>query len=68
MTYHEALKALNDAAYLALRAARNEDGAAVDALKDIATDTDFLINHGCTYSEFKRQKAPFQGAKSAGLL
>jgi predicted RNase H-like HicB family nuclease len=35
-TYEEAMEELNVAAYAALRAALNEDGAPVDALREIA--------------------------------
>jgi hypothetical protein len=47
-TYEEAMEELNVAAYAALRAALNEDGAPVDALREIAAEIDSLIDHGVT--------------------
>lgn len=67
MTYDEAMLALNDAIYDAVRAADNEDGAPVTALKMIARDIDSIIDHGVTYAEFQSQAALYRGAKLAGL-
>ena len=67
MTYDEAMVELNDAIYAAVRAADNEDGAPVHALKIIAADIDSLIDHNCTVAEFKAQQQLYEGAKLAGL-
>jgi len=67
MTYDDAMTALNDAVYDAVKAAANEDGAPVDALKRVARDVDFLIDHNATYAEFMDAKAIYEGAKLAGL-
>lgn len=67
MTYDEALQALNRAAYEAVKAARNEDGAPVDAVLKLAWDTDYLVDHGITKAEFERMKALYEGEKRAGL-
>ena len=67
MTYTEAMRALNNAAYDAVRAALNEDGAPVDDLKKLARDIDYLVNFGVTYAEFCSQKTLYEGAKTAGL-
>ena len=68
MTYQEAMQDLNEAAYAALRAAGNEDGAPVDALCDIAAEGDSLIDHGVTRAEMRRMLALYKGAKQAGLV
>lgn len=68
MTYDEAMTALNDAAYAAVRAANNEDGAPVFALRDIAAEIDSLIDTGVTRAEFKSQRALYEGEKLAGLV
>ena len=68
MTYKEAMKALNEAVYTALRVARSEDGAPVDALRDIAAEVDSLIDHGATRSEVRRMDALYLGSKAAGLV
>jgi len=65
--YTEALHELNDAIYKAVRAADNEDGAPVAALKDIAADIDCIIDHGCTRRAFEDAKRLYDGAKLAGL-
>jgi len=65
--YHEALHELNDAIYKAIRAADNEDGAPVGALKEIAADIDSIIDHGCTRRAFEDMKTLYEGAKLAGL-
>lgn len=67
MTYDEAMEQLNDAIYAAVRAADNEDGAPVTALKEIAADIDCLIDHGCTRATLNDMKALYEGAKLAGL-
>ena len=67
-TYKEAMQGLNEAAYAALRAAGNEDGAPVDALCDIAAEVDSLIDHGVTRAEMKHMLALYKGAKQAGLV
>ena len=68
MTYEEAMRALNEAVYTALRVARIEEGAPVDALRDIAAEVDSLIDHGTTRSEVRRMHALYLGSKAAGLV
>lgn len=68
MTYDDAMADLNDAIYAAVRAANNEDGAPVEALKMIARDIDCLIDHRCTWAELQGAKALYEGAKLAGLV
>lgn len=67
MTYDEAMAALNDAIYAAVRAADNEDGAPVVALKEIAAEIDCLIDHGVTRAALNDMQALYEGAKLAGL-
>jgi hypothetical protein len=67
-TYEEAMDDLYVAAYEALRAAGNEDGAPVDALRDIFAEIDSLINHGVTRAEMQDMLALYKGAKLAGLV
>lgn len=67
MTYDDAMQALNEAVYAAVRAADNEDGAPVSALREIAAEIDSLIDHGCTRAEFADRRALYEGAKLAGL-
>jgi len=67
-TYKEAMQGLNEAAYAALRAAGNEDGAPVDALREIAAEIDSLVDHGVTRAEMQRMLALYKGAKQAGLV
>ena len=67
-TYQEAMEDLNVAAYAALRAALNEDGAPVDALREIASEIDSLIDHGVTRDEMRDMLALYEGAKLAGLV
>ena len=67
-TYKEAMQGLNEAAYAALRAAGNEDGAPVDALREIAAEIDSLVDHGATRAEMKHMLALYKGAKQAGLV
>mgnify|MGYP001023197091 CR=1 FL=1 len=57
MTYDDAMAALNQAVYDAVRAAYNEDGAPVEPLKAIAADIDSLIDHGVTVKEFRDMRA-----------
>ena len=68
MTYQEAMEDLNVAAYAALRAAGNEDGAPVEALREIAAEIDSLIDHGVTRAEMRDMLALYNGAKMAGLV
>ena len=68
MTYKEAMKALNEAVYTAVRVASSEDGAPVDALRDIAAEVDSLIDHGATRAEVRRMHALYLGSKAAGLV
>lgn len=68
MTYQEAMEDLNRAAYAALRAAGNEEGAPVDALREIAAEIDSLIDHGVTRAERKDMLALYKGSKLAGLV
>ena len=65
--YFEIMHELNDLIYRAIRAADNEDGAPVAALKEIAADIDCLIDHGMTRRAFEDAKALYEGAKLAGL-
>lgn len=65
--YTDAMHALNEAVYAAVKASDNEDGAPVDALKLIARDVDSLIDHGVTWKEMQDMKALYEGAKLAGL-
>lgn len=67
MTYDEAMTALNDAAYAAVRAADNHDGAPVHALREIAAEIDCLIDHNLTRKELADTQALYEGAKQAGL-
>lgn len=67
MTYRKAMRALNDAVYAAVRAANNEDGAPVQALRELAAEVDCLIDHNCTRKELADAKALWEGAKQAGL-
>ena len=62
-TYQEAMDDLNAAAYAALRAAGNEDGAPVDA-----AEIDSLIDHGVTRAEMRDMLALYKGSKLAGLV
>jgi hypothetical protein len=66
--YQDAMDDLNRAAYAALRAAGNEDGAPVDALREIAAEIDSLIDHGVTRTEMRDMLALYNGAKLAGLV
>jgi hypothetical protein len=52
-TYKKAMENLNLAAYAALRAAGNEEGAPVDALCEIAAEIDSLVDHGVTRAEMR---------------
>lgn len=67
MTYDDAMEALNSAVYDAVRAANNEDGAPVAALREIAAEVDCLIDHNCTRAELRDAQALYEGAKLAGL-
>ena len=67
-TYKKAMEDLNLAAYAALRAAGNEEGAPVDALREIAAEIDSLIDHGVTRAEMQDMLALYKGAKLAGLV
>jgi len=66
--YFEALHELHDAIYKAVRAADNEDGAPVAALKEIAADIDCIIDHGMTRRAIEDAKRLYDGAKLAGLV
>lgn len=68
MTYDDAMVELNEAVYKAVRAADNEDGAPVEALKELAAEIDCLIDHNCTRSELHDAKRLYDGAKLAGLV
>lgn len=68
MDYEEAMANLNNAAYHAVRAANNHDGAPVAALKEIAADIDYIIDCGMTRKEYRDAKALYEGAKLAGLV
>lgn len=67
-TYSDAMQALSEAVYAAIRAADNEDGAPVEALRVIARDIDSLIDHGVVYAEIQRRYAEYRGLISAGFL
>ncbi len=66
--YQDAMEDLNRAAYAALRAAGREDGAPVDALREIAAEIDSLIDHGVTRAEMRDMLALYKGTKLAGLV
>lgn len=68
MTYDKAMRALNEAIYDAVRAANNEDGAPVDALREIAADIDCLVDHGVTRAELRNMQLLYSAEKRAGLL
>ena len=51
----------------AIKAADNEDGAPVSALRNIAHDVDYLIVYGVTAAEFRQHKKLYEGTKRAGL-
>ena len=64
MTYDDALRALNSAAYAAAKAARDEGKATADDLKNIARDTDYLVDHGMTFADFQvAHRARMEAAK-----
>jgi hypothetical protein len=67
-TYTETMENLNRAAYAALRAAGSEDGAPVDALREIAAEIDSLIDYGVTRAEMRDMLALYKGTKLAGLV
>jgi hypothetical protein len=67
MTYLEAMRALNDAFVDAVRAARKEDGAPVEALLELAVEVDCLIDYNCTRKELADAEALREGARQAGL-
>jgi hypothetical protein len=67
-TYQETMADLNAAAYAALRAALNEDGAPVNALREIAAEIDSLIDHGVPRAEMRNMLALYKGAKLSGLV
>jgi len=66
--YQTAMADLNDAIYTAHKAARNEDGAPVQALLNILCDIDSLIDHGLTVAEYKSMRSLYDAEKRAGLL
>lgn len=66
--YMDAMHELNDAVYKAVRAADNEDGAPVAALRELAAEIDCLIDHNCTRKEFNDMKDLYEGARQAGLV
>ena len=66
MTYDDAMHDLNAAIYAAVRAANNEDGAPVNALKLIARDIDSLIDYSMTWAEMQDARALYEGSKLAG--
>lgn len=68
MTYSEAMRALNTAAYAAVRAADNEDGAPVEALRELAAEIDCLIDHNCTREELAVSWAIYEGMRQAGMV
>ena len=67
-TYEEAMDDLYVAAHEALRAALNEDGAPVEALRELAAEIDSLLDHGVTRKEMADMLALYKGAKMAGLV
>lgn len=68
ITYSEAMDALANAAYAAVRAADNEDGAPVEALRELAAEVDCLIDHGMTRAEMDAARRLDEGAKLAGMV
>lgn len=68
---YDAVRAANEA----VKAAENEDGAPVKAvqqiaaaLRDIAAETDSVIDCGVTRKEMADMAALYKGAKQAGLV
>lgn len=68
MTYSEAMRALNEAVYAAVRAANNEDGAPAAALRNLAAEIDCLIDHGMTRAEADDARRLYEGARQAGMV
>lgn len=68
MTYEDAIQELLMAAQQATKAADNEDGMPVDALRDIVAEVECIIDHNCTRAEMRNAKALYDGAKLAGLV
>lgn len=68
MTYSEAMDALSDAAYAAVRAADNEDGAPVEALRNLAAEIDSLAVHGMTRDEMDDARRLYEGTRQAGMV
>lgn len=68
MTYSEAMHALNEAVYAAVRAADNEDGAPVAALRELAAEVDCLIDHGMTCAEMADARRLYEGMRQAGMV
>lgn len=66
--YMDAMHELNEAVYKAVRAADNEDGAPVAALRELAAEIDCLIDHGCTRRTLEDMKSLYEGAKLAGMV
>lgn len=68
MTYNEAMEALNEAVYAAVRAADNEDGAPVEALRELAAEVDSLIDHRMTRAEMNDARRLYEGTRQAGMV
>lgn len=68
MTYDDAMRELNRAAYVAVRAALNHDKAPEHALRELAAEIDCLIDHNCTRAELREAEALYKGAKLAGMV
>jgi hypothetical protein len=66
-TYQEAMEELNVAAYAALRAALNEDGAPVDALREIAAEIDSLDRPRRDAGRDARHAGAVRGRKTGGV-
>lgn len=60
-TYSEAMDALANAAYAAVRAADNEDGSPVEALRELAAEIDCLAVHGMTRAEADDARRLYEG-------
>lgn len=68
LSYTDTMHDLNEAIYAAVRAADNEDGAPVKALRELAAEIDCLIDHRCTRAEMADARRLYEGAKLAGLV
>lgn len=68
MAYSDAMDALANAVYAAVRAADNEDGAPVAALRELVREIVCLIDYGMTRAEVDDARRLYEGAKLAGWV